>query len=291
MRVAGTTRRAEGYQVQELILTGSNRSFDQQVTEESITEEEVTGFCSRLHAYGEKLRETDGNVSLIPLRKLTASQLIAWKLIQRQGGILRPTNGYLLLNGQIGDHFDEPYVQCAVFKGTTKSNFITHREFHGPLYEQIEHAYNFVLQYIKIIPEINGLVRRDFYEILWFPRRMDNAADQTDAKTIQPTDQKTDQSIKLTNKTDQTIQPTDQSIKPTNKTDQTENTGDKEKRLLALLTQYPQITQKAAADKLGWKLGMTKYHFARLQDRGVLRRTGNHRIGVWQIIAKEDPHD
>ncbi|MBQ7477558.1 MAG: putative DNA binding domain-containing protein [Selenomonadaceae bacterium] len=165
LRVAGTTRQAESYQVQELILTGSNRSFDQQVTEESITEDEVADFCSRLHAYGEKLRETDSNLSLIPLRRLTASQLIAWKLIQRQGDILRPTNGYLLLNGEVGDHFDEPYVQCAVFKGTTKANFITHREFHGPLYEQIEDAYNFVLQYIRVIPEIEGLVRRDFYEM------------------------------------------------------------------------------------------------------------------------------
>lgn len=165
LRVAGTTRQAESYQVQELILNGSNRSFDQQVTDFSVTEREADEFCGCLYAYGEKLRKTDNSLDLVPFRRVTASQLISWKLISQHGGTLRPTNGFLLLKGDAGDNFDEPYVQCAVFKGTTKSTFITNREFHGPLYEQIENAYNFVLQHIKIIPKIEGLVRRDFYEM------------------------------------------------------------------------------------------------------------------------------
>ncbi|MBR5163891.1 MAG: putative DNA binding domain-containing protein, partial [Schwartzia sp.] len=166
IRVGGTTRPAETYQTQEMILSGSNRSFDQQPTASPISEDEASAFCARLYAYAEKMRESDVQLQMIPLKKLTSSQLIAWKLLAEGGnGQLVPTNGYLLLDGKHSDDFDEAYIQCAVFKGKTRSIFITHREFHGPLYEQIENAYNFVLQYIEIIPEIRGIVRQDFYEM------------------------------------------------------------------------------------------------------------------------------
>ena len=85
LRVAGTTRQAESYQVQELILSGANRSFDQQVAEGNVTEEEVKDFCNRLHTFGEKLREMDNSLEQVPLRKLTASQLMAWNSSNSRG--------------------------------------------------------------------------------------------------------------------------------------------------------------------------------------------------------------
>ena len=166
IRVGGTTRPAESYQIQELLLRGSNRSFDQQPISIPIDANDVESFCGRLYAYAEKIRESNTQLQLIPLKKLTKSQLIAWKLLtERKDGQLYPTNGYLLLNGMRSDAFDEAYIRCAVFKGKTRSVFITHRDFYGPLYEQIENAYNFVLQYIRILPEIKGIVRQDFYEL------------------------------------------------------------------------------------------------------------------------------
>ena len=390
LRVAGTTRHAEIYQIQELIMNGSNRSFDQLLVDGSIAENEVNAFCDRLYAFGKKMREIDKSLECVQLRKLTLSQIISWKLIRQQGNILQPTNGYLLLDGQVGENFNEPYIQCAVFKGTTKSNFITHREFHGPLYEQIEGAYNFVLQYIKIIPEIEGLVRRDFYEmpprsirevitnavchrsylhpghvqvalyddrlevtspgmltmemtiekmkrgvsiprnkaiaeafkymgvidkwgsgiprifadaaasglpepqmedlegqfVMWFPRRMDTVADQSGQTSQSGQTGQTGQSgqTSQSGQTDQTGQ-TDQSGQ-SGQTGQTIlTTSEKEKLLLNLIYNYPKISQRKAAEKLGWTVSMTKYYFTILQERRIIIHNGNQRSGVWQILS------
>jgi predicted HTH transcriptional regulator len=64
---------------------------------------------------------------------------------------------------------DNPFqyvkVQCGLFKGTDRVVFIDKREFKGPLYEQIEQAYNFVLKHINLGAEIQGLIRKDIYEL------------------------------------------------------------------------------------------------------------------------------
>ena len=39
-------------------------------------------------------------------------------------------------------------TQCGVFKGTTKAVFVDRREYTGPLWEQIDEAFQFVLRNI-----------------------------------------------------------------------------------------------------------------------------------------------
>ena len=53
----------------------------------------------------------------------------------------------------------------AVFKGTVRDIFITRKEFTGSIYEQIEDAYNFVLQHIDLGSRIEGIARQDYYEL------------------------------------------------------------------------------------------------------------------------------
>ena len=79
-------------------------------------------------------------------------------------GAYHPTNGYLLLNGDTAE-FPDAAIQCAVFKGTVRDIFITRKEFTGAIYEQIEDAYNFVLQHIDLGSRIEGIARQDFYEL------------------------------------------------------------------------------------------------------------------------------
>lgn len=62
--------------------------------------------------------------------------------------------------------FPQAKIQCAVFKGTTRSIFIDKKEYTGPIYRQIDEAYQFVLRNIKLGAKIKGLVRVDSYEIL-----------------------------------------------------------------------------------------------------------------------------
>lgn len=59
IRVAGTTRHAERYRVQELIMEGTNRSFDQMEREQTVSEAEVAAFCEKMYQHALKLAETD----------------------------------------------------------------------------------------------------------------------------------------------------------------------------------------------------------------------------------------
>ena len=77
-------------------------------------------------------------------------------------GTLVPTNAFVLLTDNT---FPFAKIQCALFKGTERVVFIDKRDFEGPLYEQIEEAYEFVLKHINLGAEIRGLVRKDAYEL------------------------------------------------------------------------------------------------------------------------------
>lgn len=61
--------------------------------------------------------------------------------------------------------FPEATIQCAVFKGTVRDIFITRKEFSGSIYQQIDEAYNFVLQHINLGSRIEGVARQDYYEL------------------------------------------------------------------------------------------------------------------------------
>ena len=56
-------------------------------------------------------------------------------------------------------------TQCGVFKGTTKEVFFDRREYTGPIWEQIEEAFQFVLRNIHLGATIVGIYRQDIYEI------------------------------------------------------------------------------------------------------------------------------
>ena len=162
IRVAGTTRHAERYRVQELILEGTNRSFDQMERAQTVTEEEIAAFCDKLYRHALELAETD--TAKAQIQKVGKNQLLSWKLLVEQSGAYHPTNGYLLLDGDLKE-FPDAAIQCAVFKGSVRDIFITRKEFTGPIYEQIEDVYNFVLQHIDLGSRIEGIARQDYYEL------------------------------------------------------------------------------------------------------------------------------
>lgn len=163
VRVAGSTRHAEKYQVQELILEDTNRSYDQLECENIVvSEEEISIFCEKLYDHALELCNSDEMRAQI--HKVGKNQLLSWKLLVEKEGIYHPTNGYLLLAGDSYD-FPEAKIQCAVFKGTVRDIFITRKEFAGPIHKQIDEAYHFVLQHINLGSRIEGIARQDIYEL------------------------------------------------------------------------------------------------------------------------------
>ena len=82
-------------------------------------------------------------------------------MIERDGKDY-PSNAFAILTGNGGLHVA---TQCGVFKGTTKAVFVDRREYTGPLWEQIDEAFQFVLRNIHLGAAIVGIYRQDVYEI------------------------------------------------------------------------------------------------------------------------------
>lgn len=72
------------------------------------------------------------------------------------------TNALAIL---LGRHDFSSRIQCARFKGTERVNFLDKKEFEGPLCEQIDGAFSFVLEHINIGLEIEGIVHKEKYEL------------------------------------------------------------------------------------------------------------------------------
>ena len=66
----------------------------------------------------------------------------------------------LVLEGANED-FPDAKIQCAVFKGRTRGDFLKRQIMDGPLFEQIEAAYQFVMQNLPVQSKVKGLFRHD----------------------------------------------------------------------------------------------------------------------------------
>ena len=157
-----TTRVADEFTLQDLILEGRNVSFDQlPVRGESVTEEEINALCKTMTEYAMKKCRSEEEKKMI--RPLTRNQLISWKLLFEKDNEFIPSNGYCLLAGRpLPDVMSG--VQCGVFKGTNRAVFVNSQKFEGSLMEQIDSAYDFVLRMIRVGAKIDGVVRQDVYE-------------------------------------------------------------------------------------------------------------------------------
>lgn len=96
------------------------------------------------------------------VKDVTKEQLLNWKILKQKEDKLLATNAFALLTS---DYFPFAKIQCALFKGTDRDIFIDKKEYTGPLYEQIENAYQFVLRHINLGAKIEGIVRKDYYEL------------------------------------------------------------------------------------------------------------------------------
>ena len=56
-------------------------------------------------------------------------------------------------------------IQCAVFKGTTRAVFLDRRNYEGPLWKQVDEAVQFVLRNIRMGSRLEGVYRKDIYEL------------------------------------------------------------------------------------------------------------------------------
>ena len=161
IRVSGTSRPADEAILKDLELQGVNHSFDEMVcVEQMFDENRADELCAAIHRYMVEAAKTKSEKEKV--KDVTLQNLINWGVVKNLDGTLVPTNAFILLTNNT---FPFAKIQCALFKGTERVVFLDKRDFDGPLYEQIEEAYSFVLKHINLGAEINGLVRTDAYEL------------------------------------------------------------------------------------------------------------------------------
>ena len=161
IRVAGTSRPADETKIKELELEGTNLSWDElSCVGYKVTDEAVNKLCTDIYQY--MLDSVSTEEEKKEVHKVTKEHLLNWEVLKSSEGELIATNAFALLTD---DYFRFSKIQCALFKGTDRDIFIDKKEYSGSLYEQIEDAYKFVLKHINLGAEIEGLVRKDAYEL------------------------------------------------------------------------------------------------------------------------------
>jgi len=94
-------------------------------------------------------------------KPLNEDKLRNLKLIKAENGKSYPTNALMILLGK----FPHCTVKCARFKGTTMDVFIDKKEYGGDIFSILENTQSFVLNHINLKAEIEGLYRKETYEI------------------------------------------------------------------------------------------------------------------------------
>jgi len=162
IRVAGTTRHADRDMTTEMYYEDEGRSFDMAVRKDlTVSDEEIETLCRGMKETAVKNAGTE--TAKQSVRDVTKNQLLSWGLLaETEDGAIHPTNGYVYLTGQ------DPFysmIQCGMFKGTIRAVFVDKREYTGPLWKQVEDAFQFVLRNIHLGSRLNGIYREDIYEL------------------------------------------------------------------------------------------------------------------------------
>ena len=159
IRVAGTSRPVDEALLKDLEYQGTGKSFDEIVNVEiDYDEKQAIKLCNDIQKY---IAESRG-LPINKVRNITVTNLENWGILKKSGQNYFPTNAFVLCTNNT---FRFAKIQCALFKGKDRSVFIDRREFAGSIYNQIEEAYQFVLKHINLGAKIDGIVRKDKYEL------------------------------------------------------------------------------------------------------------------------------
>ena len=161
IRINGTSRPADKRKLQELELEGQNISYDtlQEIGCE-YDEKKALDLCKKMKQIAIESCKTEEERYAV--KDMTLEKLHDFGMLCRIGRNPYPTHAFNLMTDNTNK---ATKIQWALFKGTMRDIWIDRKEFSGPLFEQVEAAYQFVLRHINIGAEIEGEFRRDAYEL------------------------------------------------------------------------------------------------------------------------------
>ena len=161
IRVNGTSRPADERKIRELELEGQRIPYDMMKDIGAAFDMDAAKALMN-DMYQRALDACRSDVEREQVRPLTTQKLEDFGVVCKDGKDYVPTHAFTLLT-----HPRERYVmiQCALFKGNDRSEFIDKKEMRGSIQQQIEDAYSFVLRHINQGAFIEGLYRHDEYEL------------------------------------------------------------------------------------------------------------------------------
>ena len=161
IRVNGTSRPADARTLKELELMGQQLSYD---TMREIGEDYDRAITKRLmdNMYQKALDACRDDAERDDVHPLTVAKLEDFGILCKVGKGYAPTHAFTLLTKPKDRNI---MIQCALFKGMDRDEFIDKKEFCGAIQEQLEEAYQFVLRHINMGAVIDGLYRHDVYEL------------------------------------------------------------------------------------------------------------------------------
>ena len=161
IRINGTSRPASERKLKELEMEGMKVSYDM-LPEVGVSYDENAALALCNHMYHTALDACKTQEERNEVKPLTLEKLEDFGVLRKEGHDYQVTHSFTLLTNP------KEYgikIQCALFKGTERDEFIDRKEFKGPIQEQIEMANQFVLRHINMGAIIEGLFRRDVYEL------------------------------------------------------------------------------------------------------------------------------
>lgn len=161
IRINGTSRPADARKLRELELEGQGISYDSlQDIGREFDEKKALQLCDYMKQTAVNASETEEAKAAV--KDITLEKLEDFGLLCKVGRDRYPTHAFDLLTD---NRNKAAKIQCALFKGITRDIFIDQKEFTGPIQEQVDEAYNFTLRHINMGADIEGLYRKDVYEL------------------------------------------------------------------------------------------------------------------------------
>ncbi len=161
IRINGTSRPADARKLKELELEGQGISYDSlQDIGREFEQKKALDLCTYMKQIAINASKTEEEKASI--KDMTLEKLEDFGLLCKVGRDRYPTHAFDLMTD---NHNKAAKIQCALFKGTSRDIFIDQKEFTGPIQEQVEEAYQFVLRHINMGANIEGLFRADIYEL------------------------------------------------------------------------------------------------------------------------------
>ena len=161
IRINGTSRPADARKLKELELEGQGISYDSlQDIGREFEQKKALDLCTYMKQIAMNACKTEEEKASI--KDMTLEKLEDFGLLCKVGRDRYPTHAFDLMTD---NHNKAAKIQCALFKGISRDIFIDQKEFTGPIQEQVEEAYQFVLRHINMGANIEGLFRADIYEL------------------------------------------------------------------------------------------------------------------------------